>query len=41
MEEYNNEKNKNKNMISLDEIIDKKYGKRGASKREKWEQEFE
>jgi DNA-binding XRE family transcriptional regulator len=34
-------KAENKNVISLDEIIDKKYGKRGASKREKWEQEFE
>ncbi len=31
----------NKNMTSLDEIINKKYGKRGAPKREKWEQEFE
>ena len=31
----------NKNIIALDEIIDKKYGKRGVHKREQWEQEFE
>ena len=31
----------NKNITTLDEILDQKYGKRGASKREKWEQEFE
>ena len=31
----------NKNIIALDEIIDKKYGKRGVPKREQWEQEFE
>ena len=31
----------NKNLTSLDELLDKKYGKRGTSKREKWEQEFE
>jgi DNA-binding XRE family transcriptional regulator len=31
----------NKNITTLDEIIIKKYGKRGAPKREKWEQEFE
>jgi len=30
-----------KNITTLDEIIDNKYGKRGAPKREKWEQEFE
>ncbi len=30
-----------KNITTLDEILDKKYGKKGASKREKWEQEFE
>jgi len=30
-----------KNFTSLDEILDKKYGKKGAPKREKWEQEFE
>jgi HTH-type transcriptional regulator / antitoxin HipB len=29
------------NMTTLDEILDKKYGVRGAEKREKWEQEFE
>lgn len=31
----------NKNITTLDEILDKKYGKPGAKKREKWEQEFE
>jgi len=31
----------NKNFTTLDEILDTKYGKRGAEKREKWEQEFE
>jgi HTH-type transcriptional regulator / antitoxin HipB len=31
----------NKNITTLDEILDKKYGKRGAKKREKWEQDFE
>ena len=30
-----------RNITTLDEIIDNKYGKRGAPKREKWEQEFE
>jgi len=34
-------KAENKNITTLDEILDKKYGKRGAEKREKWEQEFE
>ena len=35
-------KNKaNKNLTSLDELLDNKYGKRGAKKREEWEQEFE
>ena len=34
-------KSKNKNITTLDEILDNKYGKRGAPKREKWEQEFE
>lgn len=33
-------KNK-KNTTTLDEILDNKYGKRGAEKREEWEQEFE
>jgi len=32
---------KENNITTLDEILDKKYGKRGAGKREKWEQEFE
>jgi len=31
----------NKDITTLDEIPDDKYGKRGAAKREKWEQEFE
>jgi HTH-type transcriptional regulator / antitoxin HipB len=31
----------NKNFTTLDEILDKKYGKKGAEKPEKWEQEFE
>ena len=31
----------NKDITTLDEILDTKYGKRGAEKREKWEQEFE
>lgn len=30
-----------KNVTTLDEILDNKYGKRGEEKREKWEQEFE
>jgi HTH-type transcriptional regulator / antitoxin HipB len=30
-----------KNITTLDEILDSKYGKKGAPKREKWEQEFE
>jgi DNA-binding XRE family transcriptional regulator len=30
-----------KNITTLDEILDNKYGKRGAKKREEWEQEFE
>ncbi len=30
-----------KNFTTLDEILDKKYGKKGDEKREKWEQEFE
>jgi len=34
-------KTANKNITTLDEILDNKYGKRGAHKREKWEQEFE
>ncbi len=33
---------KNKaNITTLDQILDKKYGKKGAPEREKWEQEFE
>ena len=31
----------NKNLTTLDELLDTKYGKRGAAKREKWKQEFE
>ena len=34
-------KTANKNLTSLEEILDKKYGKKGAPKREKWQQEFE
>lgn len=34
-------KTKNKNLTSLTDILDSKYGKRGAPKREHWEQEFE
>jgi len=34
-------KAENKNLTTLDELLDKKYGKRGTPKREKWEQEFE
>ena len=34
-------KEENNNITTLDEILDNKYGKRGVSKREKWEQEFE
>ncbi len=30
-----------KNTTTLDEILEKKYGKKGARKREQWEQEFE
>ena len=29
------------NITTLDEILDKKYGKKGMPKREQWEQEFE
>ncbi|KHJ38212.1 antitoxin HipB [Pedobacter glucosidilyticus] len=30
-----------KNITTLDEILDKKYGKKGNPKREEWEQQFE
>lgn len=30
-----------KNITTMDEILDKKYGKPGSPKREKWEQDFE
>ena len=30
-----------KNITSLDDLLDKKYGKVGTEKREEWEQEFE
>jgi len=30
-----------KNITTLDEILDSKYGERGESVREKWEQDFE
>ncbi|HMG14496.1 MAG TPA: hypothetical protein VK590_03550 [Saprospiraceae bacterium] len=29
------------NFITLDHILNKKYGKKGKAKREQWEQEFE
>ena len=31
----------NKNITTLDEILDQKYGTKGEPKREQWEQEFE
>ena len=31
----------NKNITTFDEILNSKYGKRGAEQREIWEQEFE
>lgn len=34
-------KKKENNITTLDEILDNKYGKPGAIKREEWEQEFE
>jgi len=34
-------KTKKKNITTLDEILDTKYGEIGEEKREKWEQEFE
>jgi HTH-type transcriptional regulator/antitoxin HipB len=34
-------KKTNKNITTLDEILDKKYGKSGSKKRDKWEQDFE
>ena len=34
-------KTKENNITTLGEILDNKYGKRGAKKREQWEQEFE
>jgi len=34
-------KAKESNITTLDEILDNKYGQRGAEKREQWEQEFE
>ncbi len=34
-------KKENKNITSLEEILDQKYGKPGNPKREKWENEFE
>jgi hypothetical protein len=33
--------NTKSNITTLDEILDKKYGKKGMPKREQWEQEFE
>ena len=34
-------KKENKNITTLDEILDTKYGQRGTESREEWEQEFE
>jgi len=34
-------KKENKNITTLDEILDTKYGQRGTETREEWEQEFE
>ena len=34
-------KTTNKNITTLDEILDAKYGKKGEPEREKWEHEFE
>ena len=34
-------KKESKDITTFDEILDKKYGKKGNPKREKWEQEFE
>lgn len=34
-------KKASKNITSLDEILDHKYGKKGSKKRDKWEQDFE
>jgi hypothetical protein len=34
-------KTKKRNITTLDEILNTKYGERGEKKREHWEQEFE
>ena len=34
-------KTKNRNLTTLDEILNTKYGEKGEEKREQWEQEFE
>jgi HTH-type transcriptional regulator / antitoxin HipB len=34
-------KNHNKNIVTLDELLDTKYGQKGTEPREQWEQEFE
>jgi hypothetical protein len=34
-------KTKNRNITTLDEIIETKYGEKGEKKREQWEKEFE
>lgn len=33
-------KKENRNITTFDEILDRKYGKKGAKKRNKWEQDF-
>lgn len=35
------QKKVNKNITTLDEILDKKYGEKGSAKREQWEEGFE
>jgi len=34
-------KNRNKNLTTFQDILDEKYGPKGSSTRNKWEQEFE
>jgi HTH-type transcriptional regulator / antitoxin HipB len=33
--------NENNNIMTLEQILDKKYGTKGQPKREEWEQQFE
>ena len=41
MQKNATQKKANKNITTLDEILDKKYGKRGTEKRGQWEAGFE